>query len=445
MTTTPADQPEPATVVPPAGVVGRVRARSATAVGTHAICDYFSFVLISLLPVFTTHLGLTTANKAVLIGVGTVCSGVIQPVVAWVSDKFDTRVLATGGLFLAVVSVACYGLAARFEHLIILQALATTGVGAFHPPAAAVVGRMSGARRSVGMAIFFLAGMLGGMAGNVTAPRYVSWMAERAGTAATPDIGAGLDALAWLAIPGVLACVFLAWAIHKTPHRHHAARDHHTSLGPVERRRRWSAVGVLYGANVIRFNVNLALVYLFNEWAEAHTRAQAGVDTLADTLGTQASQLNGFMQASMQLGMGGMGLLLGFTLARRFEKHAFVGFPLAGAVVIALMPIAEGVPGAGVPIALGLAVLSGVGFGCMIPVSMAVAQRLLPHRTSLASGMMLGGAWAFGFVGPLVVERVHTDVSLDAAFYTTGVALATAGLLCLALPGRLLTDAVDHH
>ncbi len=422
--------------------MSRARTRISTIVGIHAVCDYFSFVLISLLPLFATTLGLTTGQKAAIISIGTVCSGVIQPIVAWVSDRFDTRSLGTAGLLLAVASVACFGLAREFWHLAVLQGLAATGIGAFHPPAAAVVGRLAGPRRSLGMAVFFLFGMLGGMAGNVTAPRYVEMMA-RSGDAA-PDYNAGLLSLAWLAIPGVIACAVLAWASHKTPHRHHAAHDHHTSLPANERRKRWGAVAVLYFANVIRFSVNLALVYLFNEWAEAHTRGRAGVTQLTEALGAEASQLNGFLQASMQLGMGGMGLVLGFTLARRFEKWAFVGFPLIGAGVISLMPFAED-SGNPVWVALGLSVLSGVGFGSVIPISMAVAQRLLPHRTSLASGMMLGGAWAFAFIGPMVAEAVHTGRSLEAAFWVTAGMLALAGVICLALPGRLLTDSVDHH
>lgn len=419
----------------------RARTRMSTVVGIHAVTDYFSFVLISLLPLFATTLGLTTGQKAIIISIGTVCSGVIQPIVAWVSDKLDTRSLGTAGLLLAVASVSCFGLATEFWHLAVLQGLAATGIGAFHPPAAAVVGRLAGPKRSLGMAVFFLFGMLGGMAGNVTAPRYVEMMA-RAGDGPA-DYGAGLMSLAWLAIPGVIACIVLAWASHKTPHRHHAAHDHHTSLPADERRRRWGAVGILYFANIIRFSTNLALVYLFNEWAEAHTRGRAGVAKLTEALGAEASQLNGFLQASMQLGMGGMGLVLGFLLARRFEKWAFIGFPLVGACVIASVPALADAGGPG--IAIALSVLSGVGFGSVIPVSMAVAQRLLPHRTSLASGMMLGGAWAFAFIGPTIAEAVHTRVSLDAGFWAIGGLLAFAGVICLALPGRLITDAVDHH
>jgi len=424
---------------------GRIRTRRGVGITVHAVCDYFSFVAVSMLPLLATHLGLTTGQKALLLGLGSVTSGLIQPVVAWLSDRWDSRKLSTMGLMLAVVCVSNIGRAETFWQLLVLHGLGAMGIGAFHPPAAAAVGRMSGPRRSLGMAIFFLAGMIGGIGGNLTAPRYVEWMARVTGTPGSPSYAGGLHALTWLMIPGLLACVLLGWAIHRTPHRHHGARDHHAALPADERRRRWIAVGVLYASNIVRFSVNMALVYLFVEWAEAHTLASEGAASLSNELGAQASRLNGPLQAGMQVGMGGVGLVLGFLLAPRLEKRAFVAFPLFGAGVIALMPFADALPGSlVVPGAISLSVLAGVGFGSVVPITMAAAQRLLPHRTSLASGMMLGGAWAFAFVGPQIAERVQRAAGLDAAFFTIAGVLALAGALCAFLPGRLLADAIDH-
>lgn len=443
MTTAPLDQ-SIAPVVP--GLPGRIRTRRGVGIAVHSVCDYFSFVAVAMLPLLATHLGLTTGQKALLLGLGSVTSGLIQPVVAWLSDRWDSRKLSTIGLALAVVCVSNIGRAETFWQLLVLHGVGAMGIGAFHPPAAAAIGRMSGARRSLGMAIFFLAGMIGGIGGNLTAPRYVEWMARVVGTPEAPSYAGGLHALSWLMIPGLVACVVLGWAIHRTPHRHHAAHDHHAALSAAERRRRWTAVGVLYASNIIRFSVNMALVYLFVEWAEAHTLARAGVGALSNELGAQASRLNGPLQAGMQVGMGGVGLVLGFLLAPRFEKRAFVAFPLFGAVVIALMPFVDRLPASVVVAgAIVVSVLAGVGFGSVVPITLAAAQRLLPHRTSLASGMMLGGAWAFAFVGPQIAERVQRAVSLDAAFYTTAGMLALAAVLCAFLPGRLFADAIDHH
>jgi MFS family permease len=191
-------------------------------------------------------------------------------------------------------------------------------------------------------------------------------------------------------------------------------------------------------------------------------------------MGIEASQLNGVLQASMQIGMGVAGILLGFVLSARYEKLVFVVFPILGAVAVFMIPRAELIAeSAEVPIAVLATVLTGVGFGAVIPVSISLAQRLLPHRTSLASGMMLGGAWMLAFVGPLFAELVHKGVSskpgtpgfviraiealpgrlsaalmdgmgLDAGFTVTAVVLLFAGLIALLLPHKLIVRVAKH-
>ncbi len=443
------------------------RTRAGVTIGAHSVTDFFSFMAVSLIPLLTARLDLTTGQVALLLGLGSVTSGLVQPLVAWASDKLDTRSLGTLGLFVAVVCVSLIGRARSFEVLMLLHGAGAAGIGAFHPPAAAAVGQLSGARRSLGVAVFFLAGMLGGVGGNVFTPRIVDAFA---GSDAPGAIDHGLASLAWMMIPGVLAVGALAWAIHAIPHRHHDAREHHGRLSKGERRGRWGAVGVLYAANVLRFSVNMALVYLFTQWASEHTLDKLAAGELTKATGLKASALNGPLQGMMQVGMGGGGIALGAMLAVRFEKLAFVAMPVLGAAAIALIPGVDTLaPRAVVPCVFALGIVAGVGFGSVIPVSMALAQRLLPHRTGLASGLMLGGAWSLGFVGPLLAKVVHAGVDdmprtralverlgvggadasavggsvwsgwgLDAAFYAAAGALLVAGLISTLLPHRLI-------
>jgi FSR family fosmidomycin resistance protein-like MFS transporter len=412
------------------------------AVGVHSLVDFFSFVVVSLLPLLAVRLEMTPAEKALLLGMGSVTSGLIQPLVAWLSDRLDTRWFGTIGVVVAVVAISLIGHARSFEQLLLLHALGAAGVGAFHPPAAATVGALAGRKRSLGVAVFFLAGMAGGMAGNIGAPALVSAMAERAGQ---PDYDAALRGLSWLIAPGLLAAAALAIAIHRVPHRRHGAREAHDGLSEAERRARWNAVGVLYAGNIVRFSVNMALVYLFVAWAEAHVLRVSGAAVLDDALGGRASALNGPLQAAMQVGMGVVGLMLGLLLRPSLEKAAFVLFPLLGAGLICLMPLAEHAsPAWAVPVAVLLSVGAGIGFGALVPASLSLAQRLLPHRTSLASALMLGGAWAFAFVGPKAAAFVHGRWGLDAGFYATAVALAVAGMLSLLLPRKLLMETAAH-
>lgn len=456
----------PETEIASEPLVTRPAVRATTTIGVHFVVDVFSFVGVSLMPLLAVTLGMGTEQKALLLALGSLCSGVVQPIVAWVSDKFDTRAVGTMGFVVAVLCIGCFGLAQNFTQLAVLYGLGAAGIGAFHPPAAAITGHLGGSKRSKYVAFFFLAGMVGGMTGNVLIPEYVATMTPRID--GHPDTTAGLKSLLYL-IPIGLACAFmLARATHGVGHRHHGAHGSHTAWDASERRRRWFAVGVLYVTNMLRFSVNMALVYLLVEWAGEYTLLKNGATDMSEALGIKASKLNGIMQASMQVGMGGMGIVLGLILSAKYEKIAFVVIPLLGSVALYFIPrVGAFAPGYEIPVAIGATILTGVGFGAVIPVSISLAQRLLPHRTSLASGLMLGGAWTIAFMGPIIAELIHKGLAnkpsapdglvewvtglderiatpllegmgLQAGFTVTAGVLLVAGLIALLLPGELV-------
>jgi MFS family permease len=416
----------------------------------HACTDFLSFVTIALLPLLAVRLDMSITQKASLISLGAVASGAIQPVVAWLSDRFDSRVTGTLGLAVASVCVGLLGYAQGFDELVVLFFFAVLGIGAFHPASAAAVGQLAGTRRSAMLSVFFLFGMIGGILGNVLSPAYVHAAGELSGETGDAAVSAGLKALIWFTPAGLLAAGALAWAIHKAPHRRGDADTHHRNLGESERSLRWRAVWLLYICNIIRFTVNQMLVYLLIEWVERVTRRQAGVAALDVELGQRASELNGPMQASMQVGMGAGALALGFFLTGRHEKKAFVIIPLIGAVAIAAIPHTDALLEHGrwaviAPAAL-LAIVAGFGFGSLVPVSLSLGQRLLPHRTSLASGMLLGGAWCVAFIGPQISRLIHAgeDANLEPAFLVAAGTIGLASLLSLALPDRLLREVSPH-
>jgi len=421
-------------------------------VGSHWLMDVFPFVVVSLLPVLRTRLDLTDGQLALLLSTGSVTSGASQPIAAWLSDRFDTRIFGWLGLLVAGICVGLIGYATSFWQLVLLQVIAPIGVGAYHPIAAAGVGRLSGRRRSLGLSIFFLAGMLGGVTGNTMAPAYVTVMSERG--AGEPELGVGLRALVWLIPFAMAGALAVWWAIHRVPHRAHDGHERHMTLSEDVRRRRWTAVGVLYAGNVLRFMVNMALVQLIVLWAERRAETRAALDATAAEIGLLGSNINGPLQGAMQIGMGGAGLAAGIVLRARHEKGALVGVPIAGALAVVAFPLAStldpgGAVDPGILLAFALAITAGAGYGGMIPVTMSLAQRLLPHRTSLASGLMLGGAWCFGAFGPPLASALTNGVGawggvgLDWAFVSIGGLLLASGGVALLLHADTIRGAVD--
>lgn len=444
------------------------RLRASLTIGAHFVVDVFSFVPIALMPMLAFLLDIAPEQKALLFGIGAFASGAVQPVVAWVSDKLDTRALGTLGMIVAVLAIGHLGMAQNFTQLMVLYAIGVAGVGAYHPPAAAAVGALAGKHRARWIALFFLFGMIGGIVGNKFTPAFVETLGRAPD--GSIDLRNGLMDLR-LTIPvGLAVAGVLAWAVHGVGKRENGRPPVDTHWEPHERRLRWRAVILLYFSNMIRFGVNMSLIYLFTEWAVEQTLISNGASVLTEELSAESSRLNGNLQAAMQVGMGGGGIVLGFILAARFEKLVFFVLPVLGSLAILAITLADDVaPGLVVPAAALGSVLSGLGFGAVIPVSISLAQRMLPHRVSLASGLMLGGAWCFSFVGPLVVETAQNGLAgkrsapgwllewgeglpawlgrplmdgmgLDAGFVVAAGALFLAGLITLGLPRELMHE-----
>lgn len=401
------------TAAPPAaaGEVSHDRAalRAGGVVISHTVVDLFSYVLIPILSVLEGRLSLSPAQGAALLAMGSIASGAIQPLVAWASDRLNTRWLGTIGFALLVVAVGLLGYAQNYWQLMALQIIASAGSGAFHPVAAAGMGALAGRRRSLGVAVFFAAGMVGGILGNAITPHYVKSF--------------GVPALAWWIIPGLVGVAILKLAVHSVPHRAATAQAAHDALNPAERADRWRSVWFLYAGNVLRFTVNTMLVQLLVRWSELEALKRAGASELTRGIRTEASLIGGPLQAAMQVGMGTAGLLASTLLARR-QKGALVWIPAIAAIALALFPFA--------PTPLFAAMVSlaaGAGFGAVLPLTIAMAQRLLPHRTSLASGLMMGGAWGVGAVGPPMAQYITDHWGVGPAFWLSAVLLVVSGAL----------------
>lgn len=434
---------------PVSPAVSAARGRLGVTIAIHALVDFFAFLIVPLISVLEGRLQLSPQQGAAVIALGSVSSGLVQPAVAWASDRFDTRLFGVAGLLLAAVATCLVGYVETYGQLLAVQVAATAGIGAFHPVAAASVGYLAGARRSLLLAVFYTAGMVGGTVGNVTAPFYVRYFSLR-GAGETPlAVDAGLRALVWLMVPGLVGVPMLAWAIRRVPHRHVTAHQRHRALDVLERRARWRTVGLLFAGNALRFIVNMALITLVIRWAEEAAMVAAGVEVMDAMVRSAASTLNGPMQGAMQVGMAVGAVATGLFVRADHEKAALVWAPLAGAVVIVLFPFLPaltgwlGVPGALRPMALVLAVAMGMGYGGMIPATIGLAQRMLPHRTSLASSLMMGAGWALAAVGPPMAQSLQSALGLAWAFAMVGGLLALSGLLALPLPGQALQASRD--
>src|SRR5437762_8817509 len=98
-----AESPIPAIPALHAHSTAGLRSRFWAAVITHGVTDFFSYLLVPLMPLLISNLRMSTRQSAIILATGSLSSGLIQPLVAWLSDRLETRILGSLGLVTAAV------------------------------------------------------------------------------------------------------------------------------------------------------------------------------------------------------------------------------------------------------------------------------------------------------------------------------------------------------
>lgn len=389
-------------------------------VSAHFVMDAFSGMIPASLGLIQARWTMTDQQGAWFLGIGSLCSGLAQPFFAWLSDRTGNRVFGGLGLCIAAVLISSIGLAANALYLFAFYAFGMIGNGMFHPIAASTIGQLTPRRRSLAVSCFFVAGMLGGITGATLGPRLL----------VTPD---GFEWLRLAAIPACLVAVFLHFGIRKVEHRVIVTDDQGKRVPPPSQ---WGAVALLYCSAAIRFLVNLALVYLYVRLMESAVTARSP-DLDSEEISKLAAPLTGNINAASFMGMAVGGLVSGLLIPGGREKWPYVFLPLACAPLVALLPFAN------TTTACFLAFGAGFGFASLVPVTIAMAQRFMPGRTSLASGLMMGGAWAVAMFGPVLAEALITRLGMDNAFFVIAGLMAVSGMFILPIKSKTISGSVE--
>ena len=374
----------------------------------HLTVDALAAIMYPTLGVFRVRLGMTAEEAAWLLGIGPLASGMAQPICALVSDFQHTRRWGLAGLALAGVGICCLGFAGGFYSLAAVYILGMVGVGMFHPVAATTVGYLRQHQRNSAMSLFFVSGMLGGVLGSYFWPRFLT-------------SSNGFQLLPLLMVPALLLVAVTQRYFSQLPCPKTAYRWDDTTPIP---RSNWIMVAFLYLAACFRFAVNVGLFYLFLRWAEGVYAAEH-TDWSPSQIANAAAPVAGDLNAFALLGMAMGGLVAGYLVRPGKEKLPMVLVPILFSPVIALFPYVS------LRMGYGLALLAGIGFASMIPINIALAQKLLPHRANLASSLMMGGAWMVSVVGPPAAQAAIARWGIGTAFLLTALALVVSGLLCI--------------
>ncbi|NOT60865.1 MAG: MFS transporter [Acidobacteria bacterium] len=327
---------------------------------THFVLDSYSSFIFPLLPLLATKLHLTAAQVGWLTPMLMITSSLLQPAYGLISDRYLKREMAIFGPLVAAIFLSCLGMATSLPMLMVIVIAGGIGIGAFHPQGAAIVSRAasSGGHQGLVMSVFSSTGTVGYALGPLIIAAVVanfglekSWY--------TMFWGIAIAAVMWMYCP--------ALPDRKTETQSVSLRD---ALLAV-----WQPLTLLYFAVVLRSAVSVS-VQTFLPFA----LQDSGLTTTAIS-----SVLAGF------LFFGGIGGFFGGGMADRWGARRVTLVSLLIATPLLLMAFATTGP-----LSYTLMMLGGTALNLPIPVSVVMAQRLVPHGASTVSALMMGFAWGAG-------------------------------------------------
>ncbi len=358
----------------------------------HFSVDMYSGMLPLILLALTDPLGLTYAQVGLVAMVFSVTSSISQPFFGWLGDRRYNRVLAVVGVAAIATTMGMMRFADQFTQLILLTPIAGLGSAAFHPQGAVLASRASSERRGSAMSIF----MLGGNSGFAFGPILGAFAFTLAG-GYMPEM---------LAMIGLLQAAIIYWAM-------------------AERQQPVDAETVTATASVPRALVSamvlLGLVMFMRSWVtnSVTTFIPQIVKAQGFSNETAGNVLFGILMP-FAIG-GGIGGTLSDRVGRR--RVLMISTALACPALLGLLHTSG-------PLAWLFGPLLGIVLGASLPVTLVMAQQMIPRGLGMMSGAVLGFTFLAGAFGVTVSGLLADQLGLIQimnlnSFLPLGAALLT--------------------
>jgi len=365
----------------------------------HFVLDSYSSFLFQLLPLMAMKLRLTPAQAGLVPPMLTIASSLMQPVYGVISDRYLKRSMVVFGPLIAAVFLSCLGMADSLPELMGLVILGGVGVGMFHPQGAALVSRAAssdglGRRQGMVMSVFSSAGTVGYSLG----PLLVAMIVNRY----------GLENSWYTAFWGVAFWVVL---FRYCPPLQQRSKAEGAPALTDALRAAWAPLTLLYFSVVLRSAVSVSVqtYWPFALKSSGMTEMEYG------------SVLAGF------LFFGGMGGFFGGMLADRLgaRRVSMVAMLIATPLLLAAFSTRGTLSNV-------LLMAGGAVLNLPIPISVVMAQRLVPGGASTVSALMMGFAWGAGALMTPIVGAMSERFGFARALMVAAVApLVSAALLWL--------------
>ena len=369
----------------------------------HMVTDIYQGALPATLPFLKDKLGLTYTMTGVILMVANFTSSILQPLFGFYSDKKEKAALLPIGLLAAGVGYALLALPTDYYVVLFLVVISGLGVAAYHPEGYKTAHFFTGERSVTGMSVFSVGGNLGLAIGPPMAIYVTRYL--------------GFDALPVVIVPSLL-CTALILSQKKTiaiPKLEHIAQNKDVTKTNV-------------GSYISLFLV--VAIVIMRSWTQMGLLSYIPFYYINHLKGDPLFAGNLIF---VFLACGAAGTLIGAPFADRWGHRFFIRLTMFLATVILPLMFVPFIANSYLLfVVLGL---EGMILISTFSVTIVMAQRLLPHRLGVASGLMVGFAIGTGGIGVTLLGIVADNF---------GVPVALESIMILPFIGFLLSLIVKY-
>lgn len=358
----------------------------------HLVTDIYQGALPAVLPFLKERLSLSYTMAGVILMAANFTSSILQPLFGYVSDRKEKAFLLPLGCLAAGVGLSLLSLPTGFGPALLLVVVSGLGVAAYHPEGYKTAHFFTGARRATGMSVFSVGGNLGLALGPIISLGVIA----RLGFPALP-------VMVIFAAASVSLLLFTWRALH-------AAK-------PPPRVRGEQAQAANPGAHLALALVIAAVV--MRSWTHSGLMTYIPFYYMDYLKGDPL--YSGTLVSTFLLG-GVAGTIVGSMVADRWGHKRYLVFSLlAASLIFPLILVAHG------PLLFVALAAEGTALISSFTVTIVMAQRLMPHRLGIASGLMVGFAIGAGGLGVTLLGVVADHFGVPAALKSI-MLLPLAGL-----------------
>ncbi|HNQ62884.1 MAG TPA: MFS transporter [Syntrophorhabdaceae bacterium] len=369
----------------------------------HLVIDIYQGALPATLPFLKEKLSLSYTMTGFILMMANFTSSVLQPLFGFYSDKKTKAVLLPIGLLSAGIGFSLLSISSNYIVVLFLVVISGLGIAAYHPEGYKTAHFFTGDKSVTGMSIFSVGGNLGFSLGPLFAIYIIKYL--------------GFSSLPVIVVPSLLCtAIILSYkttiAIPRAAHAENQKDVSKTSLGA------YVSLFVVIMIVVMRSWTQMGLLTYIPFYYINHLK---GDPLFAGNL------------VFVYLACGAAGTLIGAPFADKWGHKRFLRLSMFLATITLPMIFIPFVQKTYlIFFVLGL---QGMLLISTFSVTIVMAQKLLPNKLGVASGLMTGFAIGTGGIGVTLLGLVADNF---------GVPVALESIMILPLVGFILSLIVKY-